>query len=107
MNAYLFFKITGHDKEKVWERSLFLENYALKHGYNPINPLRLHGINSLYELQQEHKKNKKHKHYLIEDIKVLIDCEVAIGNPKDALISKGVNIELFLCKELDIEIIEA
>lgn len=103
-SAYIFGQITGKEKSETWFRFLQAENEAIKKGYKPVNPLRLHGINSLEDY--ENHESKGWKHYMIEDIIALVRCDTVIGFLTCAKSnSKGVRLELTIAKRLEMNVI--
>ncbi|EDS13899.1 DUF4406 domain-containing protein [Bacteroides hominis] len=95
MKIYISGQITGL-KEK--EAKIYFdraEKMLLEKGYNPVNPMRINPP----------IKNKSWKDYMIDDLRLLFDCE-AIYLIDNWQMSKGARIEYYIAKELGMSIIE-
>lgn len=105
MKVYICGSISGHDKEDVWNKFYYSEIKLIKLGYEPINPLRINGINSLssYFLHEQ----KKHHEYLRRDISALCECDyIYIMDCAKTGLSKGCNLEIYVAEQLKINQIQ-
>ena len=90
-----FFKAVQENKMDV---SQVLEQVYValtEKGYNPVNPMRINPP----------IKNKSWKDYMIDDLRLLFDCE-AIYLIDNWQMSKGARIEYYIAKKLGMSIIE-
>ena len=95
MKIYISGQITGLEEGKAKRYFDKAEEMLLGKGYSPVNPM---SVNPPME-------NKSWKDYMIDDLKLLFDCE-AIYLIDNWQSSKGARIECYIAKELGMRILE-
>lgn len=97
---YIGGKITGLDPEKCFNNFLEQEQTFQKLGFEVVNPLRLHGINSVKDFHGHVRKTQEE--YLKLDIQRLLECDYANFqlNSSD---SPGALLEMEICKRTGIK----
>ena len=94
MKIYISGKISGLPLIQVIEKFKWHSGFLSLKGHTPINPMDISPF----------KPNKEWKDYMIDDIKVLFECD-AIYMLKDWGQSKAARIEYNIAKELGLNII--
>lgn len=99
--VYICGKITGLEPNVVWDKFFKAEELMKSFGLEVVNPLRVHGINSL-EDYYAHEKREWHM-YLREDIAELVKCG-RLYAMKCWVHSDGAKLELHIAESLGIKI---
>lgn len=94
MKIYISGQITGLELKEARAKFDEIEKVLIKKGHNPINPMKL---NMPIE-------GKVWKDYMIDGIKLLLDCE-AIYLLDNWKVSKGARIEYLIAQEMELTIL--
>lgn len=101
MKIYISGKISGENLTQCWQKFLSHENKLLKEGHEPVNPFKIHGFESIADIE---KSNKTYNELIRACVKSLMDCDQLLMLPCWQT-SKGAMIERDIALKTGIEVV--